>query len=423
MVDLDKTGHVISSSDKKPGFFYGYIVLLAGFIIMGISWGALFSFGVFFKPMLGEFGWSREITSGAYALNLFLQGPTGLLAGRLSDRFGSRAVVTAFGLLSGLGYLLMSTVNNIWQIYLFYGVLVSISGVCVVPVLSSVAKWFARRRGLMTGIVASGAGVGTIIMPPLANRLILSYDWRTSYIVVGLIVLVVMVVMAQFLRRKPAQVGQPVDRNGATGAGLPDLRIQGLSVAEAVRTRQLWLMCILFFISGYSIQTAVVHIVPHATDIGISAANAASILSVFGAVSIASRLVLGSGGDRRGNKPVLAIAAVSSLFAFFWLLFASELWMFYLFAVALALALGGPSALQSPAVAEFFGLKAHGAIFGITSFAVSVGGAAGTLIAGRIFDTTGRYFLAFLICGILGVVGLVLALMLKSKNQAGLKNY
>ena len=112
-------------------------------------YGAQYSFGVFFKPLLAEFGWTRAVTSGVYSLYMVLQGFLGIIAGRLTDRFGSRLVVTVCGLFLGAGYLLMSQIGAVWQIYLFYGILASIGAAGGwVPLLSTVARWFVKGRGL-----------------------------------------------------------------------------------------------------------------------------------------------------------------------------------------------------------------------------------------------------------------------------------
>ncbi len=173
---------VLSDAEaKKPAFFYGYIIVLSGLIIALVVWGSQYSYGVFFKPLLAEFGWTRAATSGAYSLNLVLQGVFGFIAGRLCDRFGPRGVVTICGVLLGVGYLLMSQVQAIWHIYLFFGILIS-AGTCgFVPIMSTAVRWFVKRRGLMSGIIMAGTGVGITAVPPLANMLIASYDWRTAY--------------------------------------------------------------------------------------------------------------------------------------------------------------------------------------------------------------------------------------------------
>jgi len=329
--------------------------------------------------------------------------------------------MTVCGLFLGLGYLLMSQISAMWQPYLFYGVLFGIGMSSFVPMASTVARWFVKRRGLMTGIVLSGVGVGTMIMPPVANQLISSYGWRTSYFIIGIIALVLIVAAAQFLRRDPGQVGQLAYGAYEVKVDNVDLGTKGFSFREAVRTRQFWMVSVLFFAFLFYQHAISVHIVPHATDTGISAIGAASIMSVIGGLSIVGRIVMGSAGDRIGNKLSLVIVLVLALGALFGLIAARELRMFYLFAVLFGFGWGGLSALMSPVVAELFGLKAHGAILGMVLFISAVGGAIGPLIAGRVFDITGSYQLVFLICVVLSVMGLILAALLRPTGREGFR--
>lgn len=411
------TNHRLSPSDaaKQPRFFYGYVIVLGSFIILLIAWGAQYSFGVFFKPIMNEFGWTRAATSGAYSLGMVLYGGFGIFSGRLSDRFGPRLVVTVSGLLTGLGLSLMSQISSIWQIYLFYGVLVNagIAGT-VVPLLSTVARWFVNRRGMASGIAMSGIGAGTAIMPPLANQLISNYSWRTSYVVVGSIVMAVTVIIAQFLRRDPSQMGLLAYNGDSVDTDSLNSGIHEFSLQEAIRTRQFWIIFVMFFCGAFGIQTVIVHIVNHATDIGISAATAATILSVVGVVGIGGRIGMGSIADRIGSRRAMIIVLTLMSASFLWLLSANELWMLYLFASAFAVAYGGHSALLSPIAAEFFGLRAHGMVFGLILFAVAIAEATGSLVSGRIFDISGSYYWAFILCAILGVAGAVLSILLKA---------
>ena len=196
------------AESRQPKIFYGYIVVAVAFLIMMIMWGTSYSFGVFFKPLLAEFGWTRAMTSGAYSLCMLLTGLLSIGTGRLTDRFGPRVVVTGCGLFLGLGCLLVSQVSALWQLYLFYGVMIGagLSG-AVVPMVATVARWFVKRRGMMTGITISGLGMGTLVMPPITNWLISTYGWRTSYIIIGITALVLVTSAAQFMKRDPAQIG------------------------------------------------------------------------------------------------------------------------------------------------------------------------------------------------------------------------
>jgi len=406
------------SGTSKPGFVYGYIVVFAAFIVMVLAWGTFYSFGVFFKPLVNEFGWTRAMTSGAFTLTFLIYGFLGIFAGRLSDRFGSRTVVTACGLFFGLGYLLLSQIGAIWQLYLCYGVIVAVgmSG-CWAPLVSTVARWFVKRRGLMTGFVASGIGFGTVIIPPVAIRLISSYGWRNSYIIMGITALVVIVFAAQFLKRDPGQIGLlPYGEDGIKQES-PASETKALSLGEATRTRQFWMICAIYFCYGFFLQSIMVHIAPHATELGISPIRAANILAIIGGLGIVGRIAWGSASDRIGIKLSLALSFVLASVVMLWLQLAGELWMLYLFAFIFGFAYGGLSAMQSLVIAELFGLSSIGIIVGGITFIFAIGGAAGPLLAGRIFDITGSYYIAFLVCAILSVVGLVLTLFVRPVSE------
>ena len=403
-----------SSEKRPPRFFYGYAVIIAAFFIMAIMWGTIFSFGVFLKPVSVEFGWTRAMTTGAYSLYMVLHGFLHIVMGRINDRFGPRIVVSVCGFFLGVGFLLLSNISSIWQLYLFYGILISIGmGGAYVPVLSTVARWFVRRRGLFSGIVSSGMGAGIMIMPPIARLLISTYGWRFSYIIVGIVVLVLVILAAQFLKRDPSQMGQLPDGDNeikqeswASGNG-------GFSLPEAFRSRQFWMVCAMFFCFGTLVHTIMVHIVPHATDLGTSTIVAVSILTAIGGVGIIGRIGLGSTADRIGKKRTLVSVFVLMLVAFIWLLPAKETWMLFLFAVVFGFAFGGGDALLSPLVAELFGLKSHGVILGIIAFLSTVGGAIGPLLAGYIFDMTSSYQISFSLSAGLSAIGLILVFLLK----------
>ena len=193
----------------KPRFFYGYVVVLATSLISLVMTGTINSFGVFFKPLLVEFGWTRAATAGAFFTHSVVHGVILIAAGRFCDRFGPRLILTVSGFFLGLGFLLMSQVQAIWQLYLFYGVVLALgkSG-SYVPMVSTVARWFVKKRGLMTGIVLATSSLGETIMPPVVGWLIIAHAWRTSYVIIALIALVPTILAAQFLKRDPAQMEQ-----------------------------------------------------------------------------------------------------------------------------------------------------------------------------------------------------------------------
>ncbi len=143
----DKEIH--ESPEGRRRFFYGYILVIAALVIITLNYGARFSFGIFFKPVLNEFGWTRALTSGAFTASMLFQAVASPLLGRLNDKFGPRWVLTLCGFLLGVGYLLMSQVTGLWHLYLFYGVIVGTGmGGSFVASLSTIARWFLREEVL-----------------------------------------------------------------------------------------------------------------------------------------------------------------------------------------------------------------------------------------------------------------------------------
>lgn len=403
-------------STTTPRFFYGYIVVAVAFLIMVAMYGVYYSFGIFFKPMIVEFGWTRAMISGAVSLSWILNGLLAIAMGGLNDRFGPRIVVTLCGFLSGLGYLLMSQVGSVWHLYIFYGAIIGIGSSVFTPLASTIARWFIKRRSMMTGIVVAGIGMGALVVPPVANKLISTYDWRTSFIILGGIILVVIVLAAQFLRRDPYQIGQMAyGENENREEGL-NLEAEAFSLKEAVCTRQFWIVFTMFLCFGLCLVAVQVHIVPYATDLGITATSAASILATIGGASIAGRILLGSTGDRIGNKQAFIIGFALMAIALLWLISANEAWRLYLFAVLFGLGYGDCATQQSPLIAMLFGIKSHGLIMGVTETGFTIGAAVGPLMAGFIFDITGSYHLAFLIFATIGVTGLILSIFLPTKR-------
>jgi MFS family permease len=407
--------------DRKPKFFYGWFIVLVAFCIQMIAWGIFTTFGVFFDSFLNEFGWARATISGAHSLAFFTLGFTGIVVGRLGDRFGPRMVMAGCGFLIGLGYLLMSQIGAIWQLYLFYGVVagIGLSGTDVL-LLSTVARWFVKKRGMMSGIAKIGTGIGMLIMPLVANWLISHHGWRTSYLILGSVALVLIVTAALFLRRDPGQRGLVPYGGEAAMASSLDAVGGGFSLREAIRTRPFWTISAIYLFILFIAQIIIIHIDPYAQDLGISAANAASILATIGGTSIVGRFIMGSAGDRLGNRLATSICFFIMMVAVFWLQWAKELWMLYLFAVIYGFAHGGFFALISPLVAELFGLSSHGVIFGIIIFSGTIGGAIGPLLAGRIFDVTGSYQLVFLIIAVVSVIAFVLSLLVRPNEARGL---
>jgi MFS family permease len=399
----------------KARYFYGYHIVAAGFTIQAVCIGAMFVYGVFFKELQAEFGWSRTTISGASSLAFLIMGAVGILAGRLNDRIGPRVlIVTSAGFL-GLGYMLMSRMQSPWQLYVMYGVLAGIGfSTHDVITLSTVARWFVKRRGVMSGIVKVGTGSGQLLGPMIATLLLAVFGWRHSNLIIGAVILVALVAAAQVMRRDPRGMGLLPDGGSDMAGGQAAVaEDQGFSLKESVRMKQFWIICMAEFAVLCCLLTIVVHIVPYARDLGLAPAYAAGVLSTIGGVSILGRIVMGVACDRIGGRRALIICLIVLFCSFIWLQLATEAWMLFIFAVIYGFAHGGFFTVVSPMVAELFGTGSHGLLFGIILFSGTLGGAVGPLMAGRTFDITGSYRMVFLVLSVLTLIGFVLMIMLR----------
>jgi len=368
---------------------------------MAISSGAIYSFSVFFAPLQAEFGWSRALTSGVFSSYTVMQGLSAIVTGRVNDRFGPRVILTICSLVFGLGFILMSRVDTLWQLYVIYGVMIAagFSG-APVPLMSTVAHWFHARRGLMTGIVMAGTGFGTMFVPPFANRLIHTIEWRDSFVVVGVLLTAIILLAAQFLRRNPSQMGLP-PMGGAHGPGVekPGTSSRGFSFAQAARTRQFWLLVTAMAGFGLALQSIMVHVVINATGHGLSPATAAGTMTAIGGMGVVGRIGVGSLADRLGSKRLLTLQfalLATSLFVFG---AADSAVGIFAGALLFGYAYGGIVPLYSHIVAELFGLRSHGEILGAITFTVGIGSAIGPVFTGYCYDVLGSYVIPFSVCG------------------------
>jgi MFS family permease len=399
---------------QKPRLFYGYTIVFACCLIEACGIGAYVAFGVFFKPLIAEFGWSRATISGATSLAYLSMGFLAILAGGLNDRFGPRIVMLVSGLFCGSGYFLLSQLNSVWQLYLFYGLVVGIglSSIDVIA-LTVTARWFVRRRGMMTGLVKVGTGTGQLIIPLLAGICIMSYGWRTAFVCLGIVVLVVIIGSGLLLRRDPGHKGHLPDGDSKLVQDKPGVLEGGLSLREAARTPQLWLFCIINFLVMNCLLIIVMHIVPHASDMGLDPIKAAGVVSAIGGVSMVGRLLTGLLVDRVGTRKSITTCFIFLICSFLWLQVAREAWMLYVFAGIYGIGHGAFFTLISPTVARLFGIGSHGVLLGIVLFSGNLGGAIGPVVAGHVFDRAHSYQSVFLLMAGVCATGLLLTPFLK----------
>jgi MFS transporter, OFA family, oxalate/formate antiporter len=398
-----------SDRENKPIFFYGYVIVLVSLIVMTLTFGVNYSFGIFFEPLSNEFNWSKSVTSAGYSIGTIISGFLGMFAGRLTDRLGAKTTSIAGGLFLGLGCILMSQVHSVWQFYLIYGLIVSAGiGGAWPSLTATIPRWFLKRRGLMIGIVASGIGIGQTLLPPLISRSIPVYGWRTSYVILGVLTLVIVVIASLFLRSDPHLRGQLI--YGETQPHSPDAQARiakQVPIRDMVRSRPFWMVSVIYFFFGFGLHTVTVHIVPYAILTGTTAQTAATIVAVIGGASVASRLLIGAISSKIGVKTCLVAGFILFTLVFTGLPLIDGLWWLYLFAFVFGASYGGVMTLQAVLSADLFGLKSLGLILGSVSFIYTLGSAAGPFVSGLIFDITSSYRLAFFLCASFGAMALI----------------
>ena len=254
-------------------------VVVSAFLIQATVIGLMFGYGVFFTVLEDELGWSRTLLSAASSLAVLVMGVFAIVAGQLSDRIGPRWVLTFTGVTTGLGYVLMSAMNAPWQLLFCFGLLVGLGfATHDVVTLSTVSSWYPRRRGFITGIIKTGSACGQVAVPLIVTWLIAVSSWRAALMTVGILSSLALIGLAQGMKRRPSEPA--LDQKKMLAA--PNEARDGLSFEKARSTRTLWILCAIQFCFLPSMMTIPLHIVAHATDLGMTTTKAASVLSTLG---------------------------------------------------------------------------------------------------------------------------------------------
>lgn len=389
-----------------------YIVLFGACLTQFTVIGMLFSFGLFLPSFEAELGWSRTFLSTCTALAFLVMGVLAIPGGRLSDALGPRIVLACTGTLYGIGFGLMSLVTAQLQLLVIFGTLIGLGlSSHDVVTLSTIARWFPRRRGIMSGVVKVGTAVGQIALPPVAALLIVSYGWRAALLMLGITASVLLLIAALSMQRPPAPA-----------AGTSSI-ITGASFAEARRgagARVFWTLCATQFLFFPALMSVPLHLAAHGIDLGMTQTLAATMLSVIGAASIAGRLIIGALVDRIGGKMAYTICLMVLLVSLAALIMTTAHGGLFVVVAVYGFGHGALFVVVSPTVAEYFGMRAHGAIFGTVLFFGTLGGSVGPILTGWVYDSFGSYTLAFITLALSAAIALVLVRTLPRPEVAEL---
>ena len=402
----------------RKKIFYGWWIVLATNLICMVGYGTwLYSFGVFFKPMSDEFGWTRAMTAGAYSLRSIEGGIASPIVGWAVDKYGSRGVIIVGAIVSGGAFTLMPLVNSLLGFYLVYGILLSagMSAMLYLPAWTVIAKWFKRRLSLAMALLAVGAGFGGLICAPASAFLIEHYGWRSAFVVLGVVIWIVAIPLALVVKNSPAEMGlapdgdplpeeKPRENDSTSGleGGAPEPATPGdYTLKQALRSPVFWTLALAFFFFGMAHSTVTVHTVPALTDAGIPMTKAAFSIGLLTLVSVIGRLSFGYLGDYVTKRYLFMIAYVLTGMGLLVLMNAKTMGMVYLFIFLFGVGFGGTVPLMPAIRAEYFGVSALGKIQGFMNPVMMFAGAVGPIFAGSVFDATGSYRISFLVTGLL----------------------
>ena len=377
--------------------------------IMFLSAGlGFYSLGVFITPLEEEFGWSRGQVSIGIALATTVSGLLGPPVGLAVERWGARSVLAVGAVGMGICFALLGLT---WSLLYLYAMMMAMAvwrtGLMLVPISQVVANWFDRRRGLAMGITTTGIGFGGLVMAPLSKVLISSVGWRSTFFIMGVVIIAVGLPLAlMVVRQRPADLGlqpegaSPTAHAVEPGSGSsPRVAPAGevWAAAEAIRTRAFVLSTTSISLGFASVGAVLLHTSPFMEDRGIAPEMAGLILGLVSGMGILGKVGSGYMADRVPPNLVLAGVLLMEAVGLAVLISTESLAGVAAFILIFGYSMGAVVALQPLVVLHCFGLTSLGTIVGALTAFSSFFSALGPVFAGFMYDLMGDYTLAFLV--------------------------
>lgn len=372
---------------------------------VGVFFAALFvfTFAVLLRALSHEFSWSREAISSAYGAMTLSSALAAPVMGQLVDRWGPKVIVGPSLVLGASAFASLSVLTpHLWHLYLVY-VLIGLATAGTSPVVYSrvISGWFDRRLGTALAVMVASAGLGAIVHPPVIETLMGSTGWRGACLVLGVVTLAVGVpTVARFVR-------EPREDEKRAHAGIP-----GASIGLALRSRIFWTLLVVVFGTTLATNSVIVHLSALLIDRGLPSNQAITVMSTMGAASLAGRLLTGWLLDRfdaiRVSFVLLTVAALGA----YLLATASSFAIGVIASVCIGFGTGGEVDVIPYLLSRYFGIRSLATLFGVIWMAFGLAGAAGPILMGRAFDSTGSYegvLIALSVC-MISAAALVLTL-------------
>tara|TARA_Y100001934_G_scaffold263279_1_gene338818 strand:- start:600 stop:1718 length:1119 start_codon:yes stop_codon:yes gene_type:complete len=364
---------------------------------------------VFLQPVAAELGASRAGVSSVSTLGFLAMGVGGFIWGTLADRFGTRAVVLAGGVLLGVGLLAASQARDLTELQIAYGLVVGLAaGSSFAPLTALTSSWFDRHRSLAVALVSMGLGMGTITIAPLASVIIEAYGWREALMTLSGLAFLIIVPGSLILRQPPQTPAAEIPVGGSD---------VDMTVGQALRTPQFAAIALTFFCCCAAHSGPILHMVSFASLSGAAPLAATGMLTVAGAGGLIGRIAMGLAADRYGAQRVLiaglALQAVTiALYAVI-----HDLMGLFALSVFFGIAYGGVMPLYAVIVREYFGARIMGTAFGAVTMVSSVGMALGPLVGGWLYDQYANYVGMFLSAGVVGLGAVLIAMAFRPPTR------
>ncbi|MHB0868879.1 MAG: MFS transporter [Chloroflexota bacterium] len=403
---------------KRLPFFYGWIIVAVTFICFAVGYATWHSFSIFYVAILEEYGWSRAATAATFSVFTMVYGFYSPVAGGLIDLFGPRRILPLGAIILGIGLLLTTRLSTLLEFYLLFGVIaaVGLSSFGSVPAFTVLNGWFVKKRGLAGGLATAGIGVGTLVLVPFLQSVILNYGWRTAYVLLAVATMTIIPVLAvAFQRHRPQDLGlRPDGEEGGVGTPLGRAE-QGQSDAQvvdrewasrewtlrsAVRTRRFWLISMARGLEMMALQMMLTHQAAFFVDIGVDKLVAASVVGTVGIVGSGGKILWGAVSDRVGRELAYTMAFVAGTLGIGIILSihsGSPPFLAYGYGAVYGLCYGASAVLTPVLSADIFHGKRYGSILGGIYVVGNLGAAVGAFLGGYAFDVTGSYQGAFML--------------------------
>jgi MFS family permease len=402
---------------KSPRIFYGWWIVAAMVVVSTYMGGVIFfGFTAFIGPIEAEFtNWSRFVTTSSVSLRGMESGLLAPFAGRLVDKYGPRRLIFIGSIIVAFSLVMLSQMNSLWMFYLSFAVLSLGMSTCTLTVpMSAVTNWFHKKLGIASAFAIIGFGLSGVLVPVI-ERLINTYDWRNTFLILAVGVVVVITPLSLVFRHKPQPYGYlPDGEQESSGPRLTEAVKETppektWKVRELLKNGVFWRITVAYICLMMLLSGVITNVMPYLESVGRERSAASFVTMSIALATIGGRLGFGWLADRRERKTIVAAGFVAMLIGFVLYLNVSDraFWLIIPFIILYSMGHGGNNALRPPLIVSYFGRANFGTVMGLMMGFCSIGSVLGAPLAGLVWDLMGSYRLAWYVAMGIAVIGMI----------------